>query len=59
MDSLLNDAQAISTSATVEQTEVSEGMTIARQCSLDELPGLVFGIMTVVYIILTLSGLAL
>jgi hypothetical protein len=59
MASTLNDTQAISTSATAaEQTKVSDGMRIARYCVLDELPGLIFGILTVVYIIRSLNGLA-
>lgn len=58
MDSMFNDAGAISTPVTVEQTEVSDGMRIARYSALDELPGLIFGILTVVYIVLSLSGLA-
>jgi hypothetical protein len=57
MDSTLNDAQAISTPV-VEQAEVSDGTQFARNCMLDELPGLVFGIMTVTYIVLSLTGLA-
>jgi hypothetical protein len=55
---MLNDAQAITTVATIEQTEVSDGMRLARYCILDELPGLIFGIMTVAYIALSLIGLA-
>jgi hypothetical protein len=46
------------TVATIEQTEVSDGMRLARYCILDELPGLIFGIMTVAYIALSLIGLA-
>lgn len=41
----------------IEETEVSEAMRIARCCSLEELPGLVFGIMTVAYIVLSLTRL--
>jgi len=55
---MVNDAQAISTPVTVEQTELSDGMRIARYSALDELPGLIFGILTVVYIVLSLTGLA-
>ena len=61
MDSMFNDAEAIRTPVTVEQTEVSEvsdGMRIARYSTMDELPGLIFGILTVVYIVLSLTGLA-
>ena len=61
MDSMFNEAGAISTPVTVEQTEVSEvsdGMRIARYSMMDELPGLIFGILTVSYIVLSLTGLA-
>ncbi len=44
-------------STVIEETEVSEGMRITRYCSLEELPGLVFGIMTVAYIVLSLTRL--
>jgi hypothetical protein len=58
---MFNDAEAIRTPVTVEQTEVSEvsdGMRIARYSTMDELPGLIFGILTVGYIVLSLTGLA-
>jgi hypothetical protein len=42
----------------VEETEVSEATQIARYCMLEELLGLVFGVMTVAYIVLSLAGLA-
>ena len=61
MDSMFNDAEAIRTPVTVEQTEVSEvsdGMRIARYSTMDELSGLIFGILTVGYIVLSLTGLA-
>jgi len=41
----------------IEETEVSEAMRIARYCSLEELPGLVFGSMTVAYFVLSLTRL--
>jgi hypothetical protein len=59
MASMLNNAKAISTTATVEQTEVSGGLRIARYCALDELPGAVFAVMTVVWIVLSMAKLAL
>ena len=58
MASTLNDAQAIGAAAAVEQTEVSDGMRLARYCILDELPSLIFGIVTVIYIAVSLTGLA-
>ncbi len=59
MASTVNEQLVISTPATVEQTEVSEGLRIARYRALEELPGLVFGVMTVAYIVLSFAKLAL
>jgi hypothetical protein len=59
MASTLNNAPAISTPTAVEQTEVSGGMRFAHYCALDEMIGLVFGVMTVAYILLSLTGLIL
>ena len=58
MATTINDARAIGTVATVEQTEVSDGMRLARYCMLDEMSGLVFGVLTVAWIVLSLIGLA-
>jgi hypothetical protein len=55
---MLNDTRAINTKATVEHSEVSEGLRIARYCALDEVPGLVFGVMTITWIVLSLAKLA-
>ena len=59
MASTINEQVVISTRATVEQTEVSEGLRIARYRALEELPGLVFGVMTVAYILMSFAKLAL
>ena len=59
MDSTINEQLAISTPARVEQAEVTEGLRIARYRALEEFPGLVFGVMTVAYIVLSLAKLAL
>lgn len=59
MASMLNDATAISTAVMVERAEASEGMRIAHYCALDELPGVVFGVMTVAWIVLSVAKLAL
>jgi hypothetical protein len=59
MASTINEQVAISTPATAEETLVSEGLRIARYCALEELPGLVFGVITVAYIMLSLARLAL
>ena len=57
MASMLNQAEVLRTSETVEQTEFSEGTRLARVCALDEMPGLIFGLMTLGYIIQSLAGL--
>jgi hypothetical protein len=54
----VNDARTIGAVATVEQTEVSDGLRLARYCILDEMSGLVFGVLTVTWIFLSLAGLA-
>ena len=59
MASTLNDPRVIGTTATVEQTEASEYLRIARFCSLEEILGLVFGVMTVGWIVMSLAKLAL
>jgi hypothetical protein len=57
MASTLNDARAIDTSVTADQGEASEGMHLARFCTLEEALGLIFGVMTVAYIVLSLFAL--
>ncbi len=54
----VNDARTIGAVETVEQTEVSDGLRLARYCILDEMSGLVFGVLTVTWIVLSLTGLA-
>lgn len=56
MASTIHEQLVISTPA-VDQTEDHEGMRIARYRTLEELPGLVFGVMTVAYIVLSLARL--
>lgn len=57
MASMLNQAEVLRTSERVEQTTPSEGARLARVCMLDEVPGLVFGLMTLGYIVQSLAGL--
>jgi hypothetical protein len=57
MASTLNQAEVLRTPETVEQTELSEGARFAHACALDEVPGLIFGLMTLGYIIQSLAGL--
>ena len=59
MASTLNETRVIGTTATVEQTEASEYLRIARFCALEEILGLVFGVMTVGWIVMSLASLAL
>jgi hypothetical protein len=60
MASTLNNAPAIGTPTAVEQTEASRGMRFAAHyCALEEMVGLVFGVMTVAYILLSLTRLTL
>jgi hypothetical protein len=59
MASTIDEQLVISTPTTVEQAEVTEGLRIARYRALEELPGLIFGVMTVVYIIMSFAKLAL
>lgn len=58
MFSTLDETQAVDTAQTVELTEMSDGVEFARYRTLEELPGLTFGLMTVVYIVLSLAQLA-
>ena len=57
MDSTLNRVQEIETRESAELAAVSAATRLARYCALDEVPGLIFGIMTAVYIIHSLAGL--
>jgi len=54
-----NATKTVSVSTRIDATELSEGLRFARYCQLEELPGLVFGIMTVMYIVSSLAGLAM
>lgn len=58
MFSTLDETQAVDTAQTVELTEMSDSVRFARYRTLEELPGLTFGLMTVAYIILSLAQLA-
>jgi hypothetical protein len=55
----LNDARAIGAVATVDKTEVSDGLRLARYCVLDEMSGLVYAVLTLTWIVLSLTSLAL
>lgn len=55
----INEPLVMGAPATVEQAEACEGLRLARRCELEELPGLVFGVMTAAYVVLSLAKLAL
>jgi hypothetical protein len=59
MAATINEPRAIEVvrAERIEDKEVAEGMRIARYCTLDELPGLIFGALTVSYTVLSQSGL--
>jgi hypothetical protein len=59
MISTVDETRVVSAPETTPVAEVSDGMRIARYCALDELPGLVFAVMTLAYIVLSLAGLTL
>jgi hypothetical protein len=59
MATTVNEARAVGTVATVEKTEVSDGMRLARYCILDEMSGLVYAVLTLTWIVLSLTGHAL
>jgi hypothetical protein len=59
MASTINEQVVIRTPARVEQAEVSEGLRIARYRALEEFPGIVFGVMTIAYIVMSFAKLAL
>ena len=60
MDATINATRVVETAPqiAVEGTEVSEAMQTARHCMLEESLGLIFGVLTVGYIVLSLAGLA-
>ena len=58
MFSTLDEMHAVDTARPVKLTEMSDGVRFARYRTLEELPGLTFGLMTVVYIVLSLASLA-
>jgi hypothetical protein len=59
MATTVNEARAIGTVGSVEQTEVSDGLRLARYSVLDEMSGLVYAFLTLTWIVLSLTGLAL
>jgi hypothetical protein len=58
MAATLNNGQAITTPTTVGPAEITEGIRLARYCELEETVGLVYGVITVAYVLTLLTGLA-
>jgi len=58
MFSSFDEAHAINAQSQVQQSEMSDGVRFARYRMLEELPGLVFGLMALAYVALSLAGLA-
>jgi hypothetical protein len=60
MAAIINETRVIGAAApvAVEETEVSEAMQTAHYCALEESLGLIFGALTVGYIVISLAGLA-
>lgn len=61
MAATIDQTRAIDALAPVaaDETEVSDARRIARYCALEELPGLILGGVTAVYIVSSLAGLVL
>ena len=55
----INEGLLIGNPVTVDNAEPQEGLRIARYSTLEELPALVFGVMTLAYIVLSLAKLVL
>ena len=59
MNSTVRDTVVASPRASAQSEEISEGLQFSRYRMLEELPGLAFGVITVVYIVVSLVRLAL
>ena len=51
MTSLLNDKQMAAIRAFITPSPELEGLTMSQSCFLSELPGVVYGIVTVIWIV--------
>jgi len=54
---ILEQTEVVRARENVDHAEAQESTRLALYCALDELPGLIFGILTVSYIILSLASL--
>jgi hypothetical protein len=55
MTSLLNDKQMAAIRAFIKPSPEMEGLNMCQNCFLSELPGVVFGIVTVIWIVGTIG----
>ena len=58
MNATTNEARLAGIGAVGQQEPVSDGMHIAQYNMLNEMPGAIFGIITVLYIVSSLFSLA-
>ena len=54
---ILEQTEVVHARESVDQAQVREAIRLARYCALEELPGLIFGILTISYIVLSLTSL--
>jgi hypothetical protein len=54
---ILEQTEVVHARESVDRAQVREAIRLARYCALAELPGLIFGILTVSYIVLSLTSL--
>ena len=59
MNEMLNESVVVGERTPIESSETSEGLVAARYRTLEELPGLIFGIMTVGWIVVSFARLTL
>jgi hypothetical protein len=57
MASTLNEVRVVTTPVPVEPTETTSGLRLARFCALEEALGVIFGVLTVAYIVTSLFAL--
>ena len=55
MTSLLSEKQMASIRAFIKPSRETEGLNMCQNCFLSELPGVVFGVVTIIWIVGTLG----
>jgi hypothetical protein len=53
----LEQTEVVRARESVDRAEVQGATRLALYCALEELPGLIFGILTVSYVVMSLAGL--